>query len=247
MPRPSTSMPWNAPAFGDLAQALEALGYPVARIEREGGTRALMLDRGGPCRAAVIPIERLEEDLDAELRVLRDLAPSRPLTTLVYGGAPDSKGRRHLSRAGVDLGLFAPLGLNVLRFQLNRALSPPSPTPRQALRAPVDLEVEVRSRLRTRRERLYTLSAAGAFILSDEPLSPGRKVTLRVPVGMLQPEVRGRVVMTNRSEAPEVPELPSGMAIAFEGLDGPSAAVLDHLAHERLAALAICSSLARDG
>jgi hypothetical protein len=223
-------------AFAALERTLDEMGYPVARIQNAAGRCALMVDRGGARRAAVIPVDGGEHDLRSELR---ELAPNRPLTMLAYGGRPDAAAHRRLSQAGVELGLFEPLDANVLRFQVNRALAPATPPTRSAVRAPLALEVDVRCRLRTRRERLYTLSSAGAFLLSDEPLAPGRRVSLRVPVGMLRPEARGRVVLAKRPGDTFLPELPAGMAISFRPLDGPSAAVIDHLVAEQLAALAI--------
>jgi hypothetical protein len=233
--------PFPSVDLGPLAQRLEALGYPVAEVEAATGTRALVVDRGGEHRAAILPAAAASldaSDLTGATRSLQALAPSRSLTLLAWGGVPEISGRRRLRTAGVALALYEPLDEAVLHFQLNRALAPPS-APRRARRAPVDRQIAVSWWLRTRPARVYTLSSQGAFILTDAPLRPGRRLGLEVPVGRLHPRARARVVMVNPPGERGRPDLPTGMAVAFESLDAPSAAVIERLVEERLAELAI--------
>jgi hypothetical protein len=222
-----------------LERALEALGYPVVRVESADGGRALLIDRGDAQRAAIVGAQIAERDAVAEVSRLRDLAPSRPLAVLAFGPRPDLPGCQRLRDAGVTLWLDEPMAPHVLRFQINRALGPGEAAPRSALRAPVDLSVAVSSRLQTRQKQIYTLSARGAFLLSDRPLPAGRRVALELPVGMLRPRTRARVVLSNPPGRRAHPGLPSGMAVSFLGLDAPAAAVIDRLVAERLAALAL--------
>jgi hypothetical protein len=221
-----------------LELALDASGYRVARIESRSGTRALLIHRG-EARAAIVGTDVAERDAATEIEVLRRLAPNRPLRVLAFGPLPDSLGRRRLRDVGVELALDAAMPPHVLRFQVNRALVPPEAPTRGAPRAPLDLEVTVRRGFQSRAQRLYTLSATGAFVLTDRPLTPGRRLWLEVPAGLLQPKARARVVLANRPDAPVDAALPAGMAVAFEGLDPASAAVLDRLVRKRLEALAI--------
>ena len=44
-------------AFAALERTLDEMGYPVARIQNAAGRCALMVDRGGARRAAVIPVD----------------------------------------------------------------------------------------------------------------------------------------------------------------------------------------------
>jgi hypothetical protein len=86
---------------------------------------------------------------------------------------------------------------------------------------------------------VYTLSARGAFLLTDRPLAPGRRLLLELPVGLVRARARARVVMANPPGSSADPALPPGMAVAFEALDAPSAAVINRLVDERLAGLAV--------
>jgi hypothetical protein len=222
-----------------LERALEDQGYPVVRAEPVGGARALLIDRGDARRAALVSCAIAERDPAAEIARLRALAPSRPLAVIACGPRPDAIGTERLRAAGVTLWLEEPADAQVLRFQMNRALGPEESQPRGALRAPLGLEVSVRSWLKTQEQRLYTLSAAGAYLLCDRPLRAGRRVALEFPVGMLRPRTRARVVLANPPGAGKHPGLPPGMALSFFGLDAPAAAVIDRLVAERLAALAL--------
>jgi len=139
-----------------LAVRLEGLGYPVTRAEAASGVHALFVDRGAG-RAAILPTgftSLPEGELERTTRALRDLAPSRKLTLLAWGPAPGPSARQRLRSAGIELALYEPLDAGVLRFQVNRALAPSAPPKRRALRAPIDAEVAVRWRLRTRSARV---------------------------------------------------------------------------------------------
>jgi hypothetical protein len=224
-----------------LATRLDACGYPVAEVGGAAGACALLVDRGGAQRAAILPtaLAALEGfDLAAATRALCALAPSRKLTLLAWGSAPEPSARARLRTAGVELALYEPVDVAVLRFQLNRALAP-GDAPRRARRAPLDREVALLRWRRSRRARVYTLSSQGAFILTEEPLRPGRRLTLEVPIGMLRPRARARVVLSNPPGARARADLPPGMAVAFHPLDAPSAAVIERLVVERLAGLAV--------
>lgn len=230
-------------AFARLSRRLEALGYPVAEVETREGRYALLVDRGGPARAAIVSAElarRVDGKLGGVLRTLRDLAPSRPLVPLVFGTPTSVAARGRMRKAGIELALGESLDTHVLRFQVNRALASGGPLPvRVARRAPLEHAVAVRRRLRSRSIPVYTISARGAFLLTDRPLAPGRRLWLEVPVGLIRPRTLARVVMASRPGASTDPTLPSGMAVVFEDLDGPSTAVINRLVEERLAGLAV--------
>lgn len=224
-----------------LAVRLEGLGYPVARAEAASGAHALLLDRGAG-RAAILPAgfaSLPEGELERTTQALRGLAPSRKLTLLAWGPVPGPTARQRLRNAGIELALYEPLEAAVLRFQVNRALAPTAPPKRRAQRAPIDAEIAMRWRLRTRSARVYAMSASGAFILADEPLKQGRRLALEVPVGRLHPRTHARVVLSNPAAEPSHPDLPPGMAVVFEDLDHAYAAVIQRLVEERLAALAV--------
>jgi len=242
-PDPGVALPPPAaPAdLRGLAARLEALGWSVARVETPCGTRALMVDRGGPTRAAVVALAGADpERLGPAVAALRALAPGRTLRVLGWGPEPDVPTRRRLRRAGVELALFEPLTDRDLRFQVNRALAPAKPPPRTACRAPVPWSLLVRSGLRRISAPVYTVSAGGVFLASCRPLRPGRRLALELPLGpLLSPRARGRVVLANRPRDPEHPALPPGMAVRFEDLDGPSAAAIDRFVERRLAELSL--------
>jgi hypothetical protein len=225
--------------LGPLARRLEAHGYPVAEVEAASGACALVVDRGGDQRAAILPTAIAGSDwidLVGAVRTLQSLATSRTLTLLAWGTPPEVSGRRRLRTAGVQLALFEPLDDAVLQFQLNRALAP-CDAPRRSRRAPVDREIFVRRHLRGRTARMYTLSSQGAFILTDRPLRPGRRLEIELPVGTFHPRARARIVMANLPGEKQRPDLPPGNAVKFQNLDAPSAAVIERLVAERLAEL----------
>jgi PilZ domain len=224
-----------------LGARLEHFGYPVAEVASDG-LYSLLVDRGSGSRAAIVHAALAaagDTSLEAATGRLRALAPSRRLTLLAWGKPPSPSGRRRLGEAGVELNLYEPLGEAVLRFQVNRALAPHPAPKRRAPRAPVEIEIALRARLRTRSARVYSLSASGAYVLTDEPLRPGRRMTLEVPVAPLRPRARARVVLSNPPAGPTSLELPPGMALAFEDMDAASAAVINRLVEERLATLAV--------
>jgi hypothetical protein len=224
-----------------LAMRLETMGYPVAHAEAAKGAHALFIDRGAG-RAAILPAGLADlpsSALEDTTRALHGLAPSRKLTILAWGAQPGPSARQRLREAGVELALFEPIENGVLRFQVNRALTPATAARRRALRAPIEAPVEMRFRLRTQSARVYSMSASGAYILADEPLRAGRKLTLEVPVGRLHPRTRARVVLANPAADRAHPDLPAGMAVAFEEIDHAYAAVIQRLVEERLAALAV--------
>jgi hypothetical protein len=225
-----------------LARRLETLRLPVVEVETSLGACALFVDRGQETRAAVVPAELAELPgslLESTLCALRGLAPRRRVALLAWGAIPDRAARKRLRAAGVTLALYEPLDAAVLHFQVNRALAPCHAPPRRATRAPLAGSLAVRWRLRTRPLRAYSVSSQGAFLLTDAALRPGRRLSVCVPAGLLSPRAQGRVVMVNPPGGGSHPELPPGVAVAFENLDGPSAAVIDRLVGERLAELGV--------
>jgi hypothetical protein len=230
-----------ARALARLAGRLDALGYPVAEVESAAGLPALWLDRSAANHPAAVLSTRLEaEEFDAALEVMCKLAARRPLSLLVYGPALKHPERLRLRETDVALALFESFDPSALRFQVNRALAPLVPSPRAAARAPIEMEVFLRTGLRTRPVRVYTLSSRGAFLLMDRPLRPGRRAELEVPAGGFhRPRAVGRVTFVNAVHAPAHPDLPPGVAIRFDKVDAIAACAIDHLVQKRLAALAL--------
>jgi hypothetical protein len=237
--------PWFLSGIGvmqRLAPRLEALGFQLVDAETADGARALVVSRNRPARAALVPTDfvgRPEVDLPGLFAMLRRLAPNRALTPVACGRAPTLDDRKRLVSAGVALALYEPIDDCGLRFQMNRALAPSGPPSRAALRAPIDCEVVLSWRLRSRSARVYTVSSRGAFLLTDAPLPPGRRVAVQISVGILQPRARARVVVAHPPEEAAALGLPPGIAVAFEDIDGPSAAVIDRLVGDRLSSLAV--------
>jgi hypothetical protein len=225
-----------------LAPRLEALGFHVVDAETADGARALVVSRNSPARAALVPTDFVgqpEIDLPGLLAMLRGLAPNRALTPVACGRAPTLNDRERLVAAGVALALYEPIDDGGLRFQVNRALAPCGPHSRAALRAPLDYEVTLSWRFRSRSARMYTVSSRGAFLLTDAPLPPGRRLAVHMTVGVLQPRARARVVLAHPPAEAAALGLPPGLAVAFEDIDGPSATGIDRLVGDRLISLAV--------
>jgi hypothetical protein len=144
--------------------------------------------------------------------------------------------------AGVQLALFDPIDLHTLRFQVNRACAgQPAPRHRRrTLRAPADWPVVVRSGLREKEGRIYSISATGAFVALAQPWMVRSKVELRiqspsVPKGA----ATGRVIMTNVPGNVMRRGLPFGMGVQFDHLsDATSVAILMY-AESRFRSLAV--------
>jgi hypothetical protein len=114
--------------------------------ETADGTRALVVSRNRPARAALVPTDfvgRPEVDLPGLLAMLGRLAPNRTLTAVACGRAPTLDDRKRLVSAGVTLALYEPIDDGGLRFQMNRALAASGAPPRAARRAPIDTVVSV--------------------------------------------------------------------------------------------------------
>ncbi len=222
-----------------LAQRLWDLGYPAAEVETGGGVPAVLVDRGSGRRAAVVPVEVPVRCLRRALASLAALSPERPLVPIAWGAPPRTGKRRSLRGAGLELALYEPLDPSVLRFQLNRALAGTPGEARRTPRAPVDWLVELRAGWSWQPARVYTLSSAGAYLATEKPLRPGRRLALEIPLGLDRSRTRAQVVLANSGDARRHPDLPPGMAVSFRRIDDAAVVAIERFVGTRLASLAV--------
>ncbi len=158
------------------------------------------------------------------------------------GRDPGPEGRQRLRHAGVQIPIFDPLDLHTLRFQVNRALATGRPVHRHrtTLRAPADWPVLVRSGVRQKEGRIYSVSASGAYLSIAQPWMVKARVEVRVSI----PDgdsvtASGRVVMTNVPGNVMKRNLPFGMGVHFDQVSEHSSVALLLYAEERSRALCL--------
>ncbi len=240
-PAPTPTPVGPSKSLAELESRLLRMGYGVGQVETLTGSTALLVDRDSLRRAVVIRADTPAETIPPTLKQLQSMAPKRPLRALVWGPEPEPLFRHALRRVGVDLALYEPMDPLALRFQLNRALSPPTIPPRRATRAPTSWEVPVRTRWSRLTSRVYSISSRGLF-LAASIFPVGRRLWLELPLrmaglGLDLPRIRGQVVLANHRHDPEYPALPPGVGVAFRGLDAASAAVVDRYVEVQLGRL----------
>jgi hypothetical protein len=93
----------------------------------------------------------------------------------------------------------------------------PRASRRSALRAPAAWPVDLRVGRRHEKARVYTISAAGAFLATSAPAPQCTSVFAKMDLPMATVRTTGRVVFQNPSGDQRKHNLPVGMAVRFEG------------------------------
>ena len=220
----------NAPEMELLRTRLARIGYRVVPAKTPEMAQTLLTIGGGRVGAVIVPADLPVVSLRGALGHLRSLQPA--LGFAAAGRDPGAEGRRRLRDAGVRIGLFDPIDLHALRFQVNAALAEGTPPARRStrgtLRAPADWKVVARSGGRDKEGRVYSISPSGAFVVLPQPWTLRSQVELRwahPATGTVQ--ASGRVVMTNVPGNVVRRSLPHGMGLRFDQLsDAASVALL---------------------
>jgi hypothetical protein len=169
--------------------------------------------------AVVIPPDLTVTDLRGTLEALRNASAVEHLPFLVSGSRPPTGRRTELADAGVEFALWEPVDAHTLRFQINRAMAGhiPRASRRCALRAPAAWPVDLQMGRRHEKARVYTISAAGAFLATSAPAPQSTSVFAKMDLPMATVRTTGRVVFANPSGDRMKHNLPVGMAVRFEG------------------------------
>jgi CheY-like chemotaxis protein len=199
-----------------LAERIPLLGFQCARAKTPAEAIDLANERNfrfGVCLIdASIPAVDIAQALDA----LRTQTASPRMTYLASGEIPSEEAREQLREAGVRQAVWSPVSDNVLRYQLNAALSrDEDEILRCEPRAPVEFSGIVSVAGRSKRVSVYSLSGGGAYLVTQRPSMPGAEIRLDIPGGEGPMALGARVLYTNVPGNLSMPHLPHGMAVKF--------------------------------
>jgi PilZ domain len=245
MPKDLLLLGANAPDMELLRTRIVRVGYRVVPAKTPEMANTLLRVGGSRVGAVIVPTDLPVVSLRGALDSMRRMQTAGgDLTFVAAGRDPGEEGRRRLREAGVRIGIFDPVDLHTLRFQINRALAsglplPPARSKRGTLRAPADWKVVALSGGREKEGRIYSISPSGTFIVLPQPWMTRSNVELRWAhsyTGAVSAECR--VVMTNVPGNVMRRSLPLGMGLRFDHLpEAASVALLMYAqeCHRRLA------------
>lgn len=173
-----------------------------------------------------LPLDRLDATLDRVGAAL----PSGGASVVVVAPARERPYLAALRERGIRWAVFAPYRPGELRFAVGAALATGDALePRHGLRVPVRLPVTVRQAGATHRGETTNLSVGGAFVALTGAPDPGVGLSLEFPIGERLLQVEARVA---HRTAEARCDAPSGMGVAFVGLSGLEAHLLEGFVRE---------------
>lgn len=229
----------GSPAMQLLMTRLRRLGYGVTPVKSPEQAHLTLRVARSEIGAVVLPTDLPVTNLAEMIRFLRSIHPGAELPFVVTGPRPGAEERAGLRRAGVDHALWEPVDPHTLRFQINRALADSRIVlgGRGALRAPADWPVEVVTGGRKKEARIYSISAAGAYLATARPSPRSSSLELKLPLPSGLAKAGARVVMTNVPGNLMRNNLPVGMGVRFVGNPVDLEADLHLYAESRLRSL----------
>jgi hypothetical protein len=222
MPKDLLLLGANAPDMELLRTRLVRIGYRVIPAKTPEMAHSLLRVGGSRVGAVIVPAEMPVVNLRGALDFMRRSHGEGDLSFLAAGRDPGDEGRRRLRDAGVRIGIFDPVDLHTLRFQVNRALAgdqPQSRARRGTLRAPADWRITARSGGREKEGRLYSISPSGTFVVLPQPWMVRSNVDISwtcTHTGSVL--ASARVMMTNVPGNVMRRSLPLGMGLRFDHL-----------------------------
>ena len=228
-----------AARLAPVVERLRTLGFSCVRAKTPEEALSLIEDPRHDFGATVLPPDLAVADLGGALATLRSRG-ARGLVFVVIGPRPEGDAMARLRSAGVELAVWHPLDDGTLRFQLNRALTAfQGESLRREQRAPTDWRVRFSTGGRTKEAQLYSLSARGAFLVTNRPSMRGASVAVELPLPSESVAVGGRVLYTNVPGNLSKTTLPMGMAIEFTALSGEAEEEIRRSVAERALALVL--------
>jgi hypothetical protein len=190
--------------------------------------------------AVLVDADLASRSLKKELNRLQSAAGSLELYYLAVGEEPTNANRKKLRSAGVRSALWEPFDDAMLRFQLNRAWNADRDDHKRAHpRIPTYLHSQIGGGSRVKDGVVYSLSIQGAFIETPRASMAGAIVDIAIRLPNCFVETKARVVFANVPGNLQRPNLPLGMAVRFEELDGQASKKLKTYVRDRLAKLEV--------
>lgn len=223
-----------------LTERIPLLGFQCVRAKTPREAIDLAHDRNFRYGVCVLEPSLPAFDLVRALDSLRTQTSSPCMTFLASGDPPDAETRDRLRGAGVVRAAWSPVSDNVLRFQLNEAFCNDSDTIlRGEPRAPVEFNGIVTVGGRAKRVAVYSLSGAGAYLVTQRPSLPGAEIRLDIPMNQRRVSLAARVLYANVPGNLARPRLPHGMAVSFVDPNPPDAIVLRERVNWTLGGLSV--------
>ena len=228
--RPADRDPVLLIGFGDehseLALRVQLLGCRPLRAEDPVAARLMLSRVGRPVRAAILSADAVIPDRG---RALARLATSSGgMDFVVAGKRPPPDVIDEMRRDGIRQCLWGSFTDGELRFVINRALFDTTRGEgRLQTRVPTDLTARVKTASGERRALVYNLSLEGAYLESSRTGMPGGRVGVILPLPGGDLGIAATVISTNVTGNLKRENLPMGMGIAFEDLDGEGSARLE--------------------
>ena len=159
-------------AINDLASRARAMGFSVVRAKMPLDAIELARSRGEQLGAVLIDPDLPVPDLASVVEALAsELAI--PRTSIIAAGI-GAESLEPADASAIERVLRAPVEDNVLRFELNRALSGDQLSrPRSSERAPMGWQVRVYQGGRVKNASVYSLSNGGAYLETPRPAMRG--------------------------------------------------------------------------
>jgi diguanylate cyclase (GGDEF)-like protein len=152
---------------------------------------------------------------------------------LVVGERPDDRIQEAIREAGVDWVLWAPFSDAELRYVTKAAMAQRAGlAARREVRVPVDLVGRLQCGDRREVVVVSSLSARGAFLEMEAPLTKGNSLRIEIDLGSDCVRAFARVAYVAQANDAQ-PTEPSGVGISFYGLDRTEERLLRKAVSER--------------
>ncbi len=182
-------------------------------IEAEKVVQSRQYELSGVMMPAHLPGAEIQNSMKSMQRI------HSTLPAIAYGAMPDRAQRLELQRAGILLSLWDGYDEGILRFQINRLVTPDSQhSIRNSRRAPTHTPVRITLGGREKEGTLYSISEGGCFIETSRASMEGAQLQLVFHLSDVDYNLDGVVAFSNVPGNLMRPNLPLGMGVRFEDM-----------------------------
>jgi hypothetical protein len=226
--------------LNELARRIRLQGAEPILVADTAEAATLLPEPDDSVAAVLIDVALAGRGLKKDLSRLRAAARNLELFFLAVGEQAAPGVRKKLRSAGVRYALWEPFDDATLRFQLNRAWNADRDDhKRSGPRIPTYLHAQVGGGQRVKDGVVYSLSLQGAFLETPRASMAGATVDLAIRLPGCFIETKARVVFANVPGNLQRPNLPLGMAVRFEKLEGDTGKKLKAYVNDRIAELEV--------